>query len=356
MTKQEINYHFWLTNTVKATLAHCLRLADACNFRLDADSVATYITDLAEGNERNESSSPFSETLRGRLRGIFQPKHLMLRFACLRDETAGINYEFLVEYGLFEPSTGLYFGIKAVSDNDVSNEAFITNAENAIATLSKRSPRLFSNSRLRQRPLTDNAENGTYWPLWVPSPDNCDLTDDIGFLHRIYRDFKKAFPGMMPVYDVFRDFIEQPRTENADAMDKLVDKINSTFASAESGELFRRFIANACKREILVGCGNGQWRFNIHWALNRRGHPLKMTKKAAFDLLTVLFPIMAHRYSTTRSRFIPWKQLRELLLDVDSRPFGDTWQRQKAPSPDTPYYRQCHALCLALMGLPVSNS
>ena len=351
MTKQDINYRFWLENTVKATMAHCCRLAEIFNCKLDTDSVAAYITDLAEGKERDASSSPFPEVIRGSLRGIFQPKHLMLKLACLRDATAGIDYEFLVEYGLFEPSTGIYFGIKAISDNDVSDDRFISRAENAIDILSKSASGLFSNRRLRQRPLTDNAQNGTYWPLWIPSPASRNLKDEIKFLRRIYGSFKKTYPDMTPVYDLFQDFIRPSFIADVNALEELAEKIAKTFASAESGELFLQFIGNACRRGILADCGKGQWRFNRHWALNRRGRPLKMTKKAAFDLLTVVFSIMAHRYGTERSRFIPWKQLRAVLLDAGSQPFGDTWQRQKAPSPSTPYYRQCQALCLELMGL-----
>lgn len=105
---KDINYRYWLTNIIRATTENCFRLADACGCSLDADAVARYITDIAEGRKRGEQSSPFPALLRGHLRGMFQPKHLMLKLACVRDAGAAINYEFLVEYGLFEASTGIF--------------------------------------------------------------------------------------------------------------------------------------------------------------------------------------------------------------------------------------------------------
>lgn len=352
MSTYNENYRFWLSNTVKATLAHCSRLAATCNFKPDAADVSHYITDLAEGNSRGECTSPFPESIRGRLRNRFQPKHLMLKLASLRDAEAGIDYEFLVEYGLFEPSTGIYFGIKAVADSDVSSQQFISRAEKTVDELSSRSPRLFSNRRLRQRPLTDNADNGSYWPVWLPSPDYHDLNDEIRFLHKLYRHFKRAFPAMTPLYEVFGHYAEPKSATDETPLAELTEKIASIFSSDECPSLFRRFITNACRLDILADCGNGQWRFNRHWELNRRGRPLKMTKKAAFDLTTVLFAVMARRSHTTRKRCIPWKQLRSVLLDSESQPFDDGWQRQKPVALGTPYYRRCEALCMELMGLP----
>lgn len=311
---KDLNYQFWLSNTLKATLAHCSRLADIVNLQLDTAGVSEYITDIAEGKNRDEDSSPFPEILRGRLRNRFQPKHLMLKLACLRDVGVGINYEFLVEYGLFEPSTGVYFGIKAVADSDVSSEHFIICAEKAVDMLSRSSCRLFSNRRLRRRPLTDNADKGSYWSLWLPSPDYYDLKDEIKFLHKLYRHFVRTFPDIVTLYDIFGSYNEQKCALCESPIVMLTEKIASIFNANECAGLFKEFITNACRRDILADCGNGQWRFNRHWELNRRGRPLKMTKKAAFDLVTVLFAVMAHRSHTSRKRYIPWKELRSVLL------------------------------------------
>lgn len=49
-TDKEINDRLWMSNTIKANLDHCSRLADVCGCRLDAESAASYITDIAEGN------------------------------------------------------------------------------------------------------------------------------------------------------------------------------------------------------------------------------------------------------------------------------------------------------------------
>lgn len=163
----------------------------------------------------------------------------------------------------------------------------------------------------------------------------------------------KALPGLETVYDVFDDF--EAQRLGATPFDELGNRIAAVFGSDESAALFGKFVDNACRRGILAPCGMGQWRFNRHWAVTRRGRPLKMTKKAAFDLLSVLFDIIALRCGTARRRYIPWKELRAVMLDAASRPFGDSWQRQSAPPAGTPYYAECEALCLALMELPASD-
>lgn len=70
-TDKEINYRLWLSNTIKANLDHCSRLADVCDSKIDAESVASYITDIAEVKSREEQTSPFPEVLHGRLHGEF---------------------------------------------------------------------------------------------------------------------------------------------------------------------------------------------------------------------------------------------------------------------------------------------
>lgn len=348
-TNKEINYRLWLANTIKANLDHCSRLAGVCGCRLDADGVTSYLTDIAEGKSRDEHSSPFPEVLRGRLHGVFQPKHLMLKLACVRDDAAAIDYEFLVEYGLFEPTAGIYFGIKAVSDKWFSDDVFISHAENAVGEFSRRSPNLFKSRRLSMRPLTDNAEDGTYWPLWLPSPGCNDLNEEICYLRTIFRHFIKSLPGLKSVYDRFDEFIGHPYDAGRKALNDLLEKIASTFGSEESAQLFTRFLDNATEEGILVDCGNGQWRFNRHWDKNKRGVPFKMTDKAAFDLMKVLFAVMAEKYGISRKRYIPWQQLRAVMLDPQSHPFDDSWQRYNAPISDTPYYDNCKAFCLRLL-------
>ena len=347
---KETNYRYWLANTVRASLGHCSRLAALCGCAPDAGVVTAYITDIAGGKRRGAQSSPFPPVLLGRLRGRFQPKHLMLKFGALRDASAGITYEFLAEYGIFEPSTGIYFGVKAVSDREVSDDAFITQADRALAAVAEGSRRLFSGSRLRNHPLTDNAENGTYWPLWLPNPGHRDLRDDIRLLQTIFRHFKKTFPDLTAQLDIFDDYTAP--SPSPTPLAALTEKIATTFGSAESAELFTRFLEGAAARGILADCGDGRYRFSHHWALNSRKRPFKMTQKAAFDLMVVLFAVLAERYGVTRSRYIPWKQLRDLFRAPDSRPFDDAWQRHKAPSADTPEYRRDRLLCLTLMRLP----
>lgn len=190
-----------------------------------------------------------------------------------------------------------YFGIKAVSDSKTSDDAFTAAADSAVAALSRCSPRLFSCRRLSCLPHTDNAENGSYWPLWLPSAAYRDLKDEIRLLHRLFGHFMKALPGLETVYDVFDDF--EAQRHGATPFDELGNRIAAVFGSDESAALFGKFVDNACRRGILAPCGKEQWRFNRHWAVTRRGRPLKMTKKAAFDLLSVLFDIIARRCGTS---------------------------------------------------------
>lgn len=275
----------------------------------------------------------------------------MLKLACIRDEAAAISYEFLVEYSLFEPTVGIYFGIKAVSDKWVSDDDFISHAENTVEKLSS-SSKLFKSRRLSMHPRTDNADNGTYWPLWLPSPGCNDLKKEIDYLRKIYLHFVDSLRELRLVYDRFDEFVVQPYGAGGKVLHALLKTIASTFGSEESAQSFLRFLENATNEGYLVDCGNGQWRFNRHWDTNQKEVPFKMTYKAAYDLMKVLFAVLAQEYGISRKRYIPWKQLRAVMLDPRSKPFDDSWQRCKAPPSNTPYYEKCEAFCRQHLQLP----
>lgn len=125
----------------KATIPYCNEfLKLSADGYVTVDALSEYMNGIVslrnecynedEINRISESLSVFPKDIRGYLchygkEMIFQPNHLMCKLATLRDERNCINYEFLIEYDIFDPVTEIYYGVKAVSDELVSMDCFI---------------------------------------------------------------------------------------------------------------------------------------------------------------------------------------------------------------------------------------
>ena len=121
--------------------------------------------------------SPFPEDLRGFIheyngQGVFQPKHLMCKLATYRDDATKITYEFLFEYDITDPTTEIYYGIKAISDDPKTTAKFEEKVHHIAwewrdyIRNKDRSQGSTANYYKRHK-LTNNAHDGTFWISWV---------------------------------------------------------------------------------------------------------------------------------------------------------------------------------------------
>ncbi|MCH5224839.1 MAG: hypothetical protein J1D77_02525 [Muribaculaceae bacterium] len=171
----------------------------------------------------------------------FRAFHLTKRLAVERDQKRGVNYEFLVEYNIFEPHVEIYYGIKAVSDNSVSTEAFVERearlatkffnyiqARNGTSSGRKEEWNLYS-KRLK---LTNNANDGTFWIIWARKEGAESLTTTIFDLEfRLFTHFNDFYRthGHAQLEELSNDFSETRvflnRQEGLSPLTNLMDYI-----------------------------------------------------------------------------------------------------------------------------------
>lgn len=90
-------------------------------------------------------------------------------------------YEFLIEYDIYEPSTGIYYGCKGLTLNDNHNKN-ITQFNEEWKSISELAGKVLSNIfpgkkfALRFK-TTNNANNNTYWPFWITLYEEEDIIE-----------------------------------------------------------------------------------------------------------------------------------------------------------------------------------
>ena len=153
--------------------------------------------------QRMLSLAPAQE-LAGSVRGVKDTNYMKFSHSVIERPEEGRIFEFLIEYDIYNPSQGIYFGCKSVTLPGFSHDTLIRMAieewEQIRPFALQRLNNVFVNKdfthRFRQ---TDNAHNGTFWPFWIslyededPREVGCRCLDIIS---GVYKDF---FAGLLP--------------------------------------------------------------------------------------------------------------------------------------------------------------
>lgn len=205
--------------------------------------------------------SPFPSDLLGFIHGYcgdsgFEPAHLMCKLGALRDEARGVTYEFLIEYDIFHPDVEIYYGVKAVSDS------WVTTSEFQFRVLEDwrkvRSAKKYI-GLANQMKMTNNGENGTFWPFWLRL--NIDghtmLGEAVKRLERFYNDYSRnlQLPEAMPprfgeVYDNLLALTHSP-----ESLDRLLDEIERRCGAYGRRLFMDVFVSNCLDKGYIERCG-----------------------------------------------------------------------------------------------------
>ncbi|MBD5370743.1 MAG: virulence RhuM family protein [Bacteroides sp.] len=252
------NAFFWFERVSKSTITYCnefLKLTKG-HENVTKDAIKDYMSLIIklrkecysddEINRISESKSVFPKEIRGYLchegnKPIFQPNHLMCKLATLRDEVNHINYEFLIEYDIFDPATEIYYGVKAVSDEPVSSNHFIECAEKRWDDVLGRNTKRKNKHKRGRKSFyikyenrfkeTDNGNNGTFWPFWIRyDADRESFVDIVTALKTIFKDFGKSLNKNFDYKDEFQNIeniLKNNVCDNKDNYRVVVDKLDS---------------------------------------------------------------------------------------------------------------------------------
>lgn len=211
------------------------------------------------------------ESLLGKVRDEVSPNEWMYKSATLGSPDGKFFYEFLVEYDIYHPSVGIYFGVKLISNPGYDHDENILSAlrqwEEIRPTLTMYLNNTFPDIDFSNRFLTtDNANDHTFWPFWIQLYHSEDINDvairALGVIYRTYRDFlsgtMRKFSG--DITDLIKTGKKVATAFDADALSNLKETVKKcigkigadTGAKKKAWEDFRKMVQRAEKAGILM--------------------------------------------------------------------------------------------------------
>lgn len=308
MTQEEINNRYWNELTYKSS-GHYIRKMH------ELDDI------INEGNEDLRRDDSYH--------GHNAPMHMMYKLGTLhrKGEPHGCGYEFLIEYDKDEPTVGIYYGCKCLFPEGVDPAPYISqfneeweSVRNEICTLLNN---IFPEKDFSHRfKMTNNANNGTYWPFWITLYEDEDICDVGLRATKIIREvYKRMLEKRSTQY-------EKPKPKNTreltltafteKAYDDFVTSITKKLYpkdihkyESEVCEILKRFIKEATDKGFIYDVPS----YERAWAITLPAVDFAFLIEALFDFIG--------KNIGTASVISPqWQNVCRVFLDKEERPWG----------------------------------
>ena len=239
------------------------------------------------------------------------PNHMMYKLESLFSKDGHREYEFLIEYDIWKPTVGIYYGCKGlIHDGELDKEIAKFNDEWAeiqnevLYVLNNTFPEKDFSKRFKP---TNNANDNTYWPFWISLYEDEDIKEVAAratkIIRNIYQKFingyvfkkrkirikqletetKTAFTNA-----AYKDFKSSLKTnDNIKAFEKLMNHLsaiklverNDTYENCwtmkMSNTQFAFLWATFCKHFDIYEKGRRiPWQYVITIFVNKKGVPL----------------------------------------------------------------------------------
>lgn len=232
-------------------------------------------------------------------------------------------YEFLIEYDIYEPSTGIYYGCKGLTiegDHDNNIQKFYEEWDKISSTVDVVLSNIFPDKQFGLRfKKTNNANNNTYWPFWITLYEEEDIVGvaarALNVIKDVYKDnadiekdknadlpvlgAKVAKSGMIDKEKIFADANEY-KTETAFTLEAY-----NEFTEKLKGKITVEEFIERLKEQKMVG--DEEKYYEKAWRLQR-------------DITQTDFAIrvkkVLEKYGFERC---PWNNVEKLILNVDGR-------------------------------------
>lgn len=168
------------TNGIKISCSHlCIKSYETLNQKvgekLAEDLTKKYVNEMSKkihtirDLELKKNVKLFKED--PSYNGIEADHHIMYKLPSLKNKDGSIEYEFLIEFDLWDPSIGIYYGCKGLTkrgNHEENIKALDLDWKNLQLKVCKRLNNIFPNKKFDYRfKPTDNANDNTYWPFWI---------------------------------------------------------------------------------------------------------------------------------------------------------------------------------------------
>jgi hypothetical protein len=125
------------------------------------------------------------------------PNHMMYKLETLYSKDGRRGYEFLIEYDIWEPTVGIYYGCKGlVLEGEVDKELVTFDEEwkqiknEVLYVLNNIFPEKDFTHRFKP---TNNANDNTYWPFWISLYEDEDIIEVAARATIIIRNIYKKY-------------------------------------------------------------------------------------------------------------------------------------------------------------------
>lgn len=295
------------------------------------------------------------EELRGSFHGIDAPNHLMYKIDTLYSQDGHRAYEFLIEYDIFEPTVGIYYGCKGLTLGNNSHDKeieFFNNEWNQIkgqvcTILNNTFPGKNFSKRVK---CTDNANDNTYWPFWITLYEEEDIKEvglrALTIIRNVYERLlkgesieskdlpstkynpditcftQKAYNRLLQKFYIYR------RSRNG--------KIINEEPTQRNIRLFETFMRNAEKRRLFYR----DLSYEFAWQS-------QFGNSDFIRLITAFFQYMVDQNMLltkggTGVANVPWQELSAVILAPDGIPFGESLKTQKKDALNMPPNEEKH--------------
>lgn len=296
------------------------------------------------------------DELRGCFHGIDAPNHLMYKIDTLYSQDGHRAYEFLIEYDVYEPSVGIYYGCKGLTlegyNHEKEIERFNTEWEHIKGMVCTILNNTFPGKNFSRRiKCTDNANDNTYWPFWITLYEEEDIKEvGIRALSIIRNVYKRFLSGEslehrnLPIVKYNPDITSFTK----DAYNRLLQKFH-VYKRTRNGKvvdakptnknvlLFETFMHNAESRRIFYKDDS----YEFAWMSQ------ELSNSDFIRLITAFFQYMVdnkmlNTKGGTAIANVPWKELSGVFLSSDGMPYNESLRTQKNDALNMPPNEERH--------------
>lgn len=248
-----------------------------------------WVNKASERHKARMLSLAPSEQLQGDLLGVPAPNYMMYRFASIDSPDGKRRYEFLIEYNIYNPSHGIYFGCKSIT---LPGHHHPTEIKNAISDWIKARPHILQrlNNVFPDKDFThrfkdtDNDNDNTFWPFWITLYEDEDARE-VGAraLQIIYGVYRQLIDGTLPDFTAPADFAEKQLTVRTAFTEEAFDRLQNTVErniryralssspttiDKEGWKMFVKFLQLAVKEGVMhrMDCYEEAWNLDTQYS------------------------------------------------------------------------------------------
>lgn len=249
------------------------------------------------------------------------------------------GYEFLIEYDIFEPTVGIYYGCKGLiyGDNlneeerdrqiNLFNQEWEIIKEEVIRILNNTFPEKDFSRRLKK---TNNANNNTYWPFWITLYEEEDIIEVGARALRLIKDVYRKYineesykenleskpPGL-----ITHKSSQDITAFTQDAYDELLEKLKTE----DNVRLFENFISSLKNEQK-----------NLHDVeIYEKAYGVESNRVEFAYMLSSFFKYLK-TISKKAPRSVPWECIGKVFMDMNEEPFGKDVLKNSYKYSDSP--------------------